>query len=243
VTYIITFSRDDYTAVDTKSPRRARGQRTGGQAGAKGLQVEPSNPPGLTIIPRRKANQPSPQKVEEPTQRLPPHRGIREGHLLPSHDQTRHGIHNASRTTRNTDGSPKSAPCTGTTPPTSPDLISPRSRVRLRGSDPTRTNRPLPRSRSPQLRGLRHLPTAVHRDHSPAILLGTTKGLLATAKFLRESGAFTATGRPYQPPQTPALPALDLSQNKIYDPMIISQVPSPYPLVHTSEPSHPFTSH
>jgi len=53
--------------------------------------------------------------------------------------------------------------------------------------------------------------TSVHRDHSPAILLGSIKGLLAMAKFLEISGAFTADGRPYEPPPMPVLPGLDIS--------------------------------
>jgi ribonuclease HI len=57
----------------------------------------------------------------------------------------------------------------------------------------------------------RHILTAVHRDHSPAILLGGPKGQLAVAKFLALSGAFTASGRPYEPPKPPDLPGLDLS--------------------------------
>jgi ribonuclease HI len=57
----------------------------------------------------------------------------------------------------------------------------------------------------------RHFLTTVTRDHSSPILLGCTRGLLATAKFLHTSGAFTATGKPYEPPKTPVLPGLDLS--------------------------------
>ena len=56
----------------------------------------------------------------------------------------------------------------------------------------------------------RHVLTAVSRDHHAPILLGSPKGLLATAKFLCESGAFTSTGQPYLPPNTPNLPGLAL---------------------------------
>jgi ribonuclease HI len=68
----------------------------------------------------------------------------------------------------------------------------------------------------------RHILTTAHRDHSSPVLLGSMFGLLATAKFLLESGAFTATGRPYVTPKTPALPGLDLSElsnrNEVFDP-------------------------
>ena len=52
--------------------------------------------------------------------------------------------------------------------------------------------------------------SAVSRYHDAPILLGSIKGLLATAKFLEKSGAFTATGIPYIPPLNPALPSLNL---------------------------------
>ena len=38
-------------------------------------------------------------------------------------------------------------------------------------------------------------------------LLGSDKGLLATAKFLKESGALMSNGRPYRPPEMPSIPA------------------------------------
>ena len=56
----------------------------------------------------------------------------------------------------------------------------------------------------------RRILTAVNRDHSPNILLGSNKGLFAIAKFLQLSGAFTSTGRPYEAPTAPQLPDLDL---------------------------------
>jgi hypothetical protein len=56
----------------------------------------------------------------------------------------------------------------------------------------------------------RKILTEVHRDHSPTVLLGSKKGLLAMAKFLKVSGAFTSNGLPYKPPETPELPGLRL---------------------------------
>jgi ribonuclease HI len=56
----------------------------------------------------------------------------------------------------------------------------------------------------------RHLLSAASRDHHDWILLGRTKGLLATAKFLKASGAMTATGKPYERPATPPMPELHL---------------------------------
>jgi ribonuclease HI len=52
----------------------------------------------------------------------------------------------------------------------------------------------------------RHILSKVSRDHDPSFLLNTTRGLLATTKFLKRSGAFTATGTPYNPPPVPSLP-------------------------------------
>jgi ribonuclease HI len=63
----------------------------------------------------------------------------------------------------------------------------------------------------------RHLLTMVSRDHQPEILLGSTKGLLATAKFLKETGAFSATGRPYQRRPPPDIPGLQLHEH-IFEP-------------------------
>ena len=65
--------------------------------------------------------------------------------------------------------------------------------------------------------------TTVHRDHSPDIILGRTKGRLAMARFLLLTGAFTATGKPYQRPTTPELPELELREitpepDKSHDP-------------------------
>jgi len=57
----------------------------------------------------------------------------------------------------------------------------------------------------------RHILTQTSRDHNPAILMGSIKGLLATAKFLEASGAFTAEGKPYFPPQPPEYPELLLN--------------------------------
>jgi hypothetical protein len=48
------------------------------------------------------------------------------------------------------------------------------------------------------------------RTRDAAILLGSTKGLLATAKFLKASGAFTSDGTPYNPPRPPDLPEMEL---------------------------------
>ena len=42
------------------------------------------------------------------------------------------------------------------------------------------------------------------------ILLGTEKGLLAMAKFLTASGAFTTNGLPYEPPAIPPMPTIEL---------------------------------
>jgi hypothetical protein len=64
----------------------------------------------------------------------------------------------------------------------------------------------------------RHILTTVHRDHSPYILLGSDKGLIAVAKFLKLTGAFTATGTPYEPPTTPQLPELDFRDITPIDP-------------------------
>jgi hypothetical protein len=57
----------------------------------------------------------------------------------------------------------------------------------------------------------RHILSTAHRDHSPAIILGSIKGLLATAKFLKITGALSRTGRPTERGKTPELPGLDLS--------------------------------
>ena len=54
----------------------------------------------------------------------------------------------------------------------------------------------------------RHILSEVSRDHDPSFLLDTTKGLLATAKFLKLTGAFTASGTPYEPPPAPKLPQI-----------------------------------
>ena len=58
----------------------------------------------------------------------------------------------------------------------------------------------------------RHILTSVSRDHQAPILLGSIKGLLATAKFLKESGAFTLNGRPYEPPPPHEIPGLQLNE-------------------------------
>ena len=48
--------------------------------------------------------------------------------------------------------------------------------------------------------------TPVSSPHETLTLLGSDKGLLATAKFLIESGALTSNCRPYQPPDMPSIP-------------------------------------
>src|SRR5215472_14978006 len=55
-----------------------------------------------------------------------------------------------------------------------------------------------------------HLLSHASQTRDPTILLGSTKGLLAVAKFLKASGAFTADGRPYHPPHPPEVPELEL---------------------------------
>ena len=55
-----------------------------------------------------------------------------------------------------------------------------------------------------------HLLAQASRARDPTILLGSTKGLLATAKFLKASGAFTSDGTPYIPPRPPDPPEMDL---------------------------------
>jgi hypothetical protein len=63
--------------------------------------------------------------------------------------------------------------------------------------------------------------TQVH-GHNPSYSHASTrhppgsfpKGLLATVKFPFESGAFTASGKPYEPPKSPDLPGLDLQTRK-----------------------------
>ena len=49
--------------------------------------------------------------------------------------------------------------------------------------------------------------TPVSSLHETLTLLGSDKGLLATAKFLKESGALTSNCRPYRPPDMPYIPA------------------------------------
>ena len=44
----------------------------------------------------------------------------------------------------------------------------------------------------------------------PAVLLGSVKGLLTVAKFLKVTGAFTTDGWPYHPPQPPETLEIDL---------------------------------
>jgi ribonuclease HI len=53
--------------------------------------------------------------------------------------------------------------------------------------------------------------SAVHRDRSPGILLGSIKGLLATANFLKMSNAFTHPDRAPGREKTPEMPGLDLA--------------------------------
>jgi ribonuclease HI len=57
----------------------------------------------------------------------------------------------------------------------------------------------------------RNILSAVSRDHDGPVLLGSIRGLLATAKFLQKTGAFTSTGQPYEPTRPPDLPGLDLN--------------------------------
>jgi ribonuclease HI len=56
----------------------------------------------------------------------------------------------------------------------------------------------------------RHILTEASRDHNPMVLLGSVKGLIATAKFLESSGAFTSEGKPYARPPPPEFPQLRL---------------------------------
>ena len=51
----------------------------------------------------------------------------------------------------------------------------------------------------------------VSRDGDPTILLGSIKGLLTVAKFLKQSGALTNTGEPYHNPCPPELPGLEFN--------------------------------
>ena len=55
-----------------------------------------------------------------------------------------------------------------------------------------------------------HILAQGSRARDPTILLGSTKGLLAVAKFLKTSGAFTRDGQPYHPPRPPDLPEMEL---------------------------------
>jgi hypothetical protein len=57
--------------------------------------------------------------------------------------------------------------------------------------------------------------TAVNIRNSSTILLSGTKGLLAAAKFLEATGAFTATGRPITKHPSPTLPGLDTTENPV----------------------------
>ena len=49
--------------------------------------------------------------------------------------------------------------------------------------------------------------TPVSSLHETLTLLGSDKGLLAMAKFLKESGALMSNHRPYRPPDMPSIPA------------------------------------
>jgi hypothetical protein len=55
-----------------------------------------------------------------------------------------------------------------------------------------------------------HILSHASRTRDPAILLGSVKGLLATAKFLKTSGAFTTDGNPFQPTRPPENPEMEL---------------------------------
>ena len=48
--------------------------------------------------------------------------------------------------------------------------------------------------------------TPVSRLHETMTLLGSDKGLLATAKFLEISGTLTSDGKPYKKPEMPTFP-------------------------------------
>jgi hypothetical protein len=50
-------------------------------------------------------------------------------------------------------------------------------------------------------------------DYHPSFLFGSTKGLIAVAKFIKETGIFTKTWTPYSPPKIPELPGLDISDD------------------------------
>jgi ribonuclease HI len=58
----------------------------------------------------------------------------------------------------------------------------------------------------------RNILTKISRDASPYVLLGSDKGLLAVAKFIEKTGAFTKEGAPYQRPSTPELAHLNLAE-------------------------------
>ncbi|KAF7350488.1 RnaseH domain transposon factor [Mycena venus] len=56
----------------------------------------------------------------------------------------------------------------------------------------------------PRYEDHRHLLRSVSRDISLPEILGTKDGIAALAKFLEESGAFTKTGTPRRPQETPS---------------------------------------
>jgi hypothetical protein len=64
----------------------------------------------------------------------------------------------------------------------------------------------------------RYILTAVNRQHSPTILLSGNKGILAVAKFIELTGAFSSTGKPVTKQPFPDLPGLDLTDIENTDP-------------------------
>jgi len=64
-----------------------------------------------------------------------------------------------------------------------------------------------------------HILSAIspQHQHHASILLGSTKGLLAMVRFLKESGAFTAMGKPYKPSTTSTLPGQKLHNLESYE--------------------------
>ena len=49
--------------------------------------------------------------------------------------------------------------------------------------------------------------TPVSRLHKTLTLLGSNKGLLTTANFLKSSSTLMSNGRPYHPPKMPSIPS------------------------------------
>ncbi|KAJ7048438.1 hypothetical protein C8F01DRAFT_957503, partial [Mycena amicta] len=57
----------------------------------------------------------------------------------------------------------------------------------------------------PRYNNHRHILKKVSRDIALPVILGTTKGISALAKFLEESGAFTKMGQPRRENKLPTL--------------------------------------